>query len=175
MKIIHPVALGFIALALLTTGAFAQDTTISVPWGDWLAAAFPLVAFVLLVLLTFGVAILLPKLPPWVQAIMTPAIQAQLIAYAADALNWGVQKAQGATKGQELTVDVGNAVIAHAAQEALNTWPQKIVDKLGGVEGVKKWLLQQAEDRGVIINSSTTAEQILGSAPVRNVAGPQKG
>lgn len=157
---------------LLTTGAFAQ--TVEVPWGDWLSAAFPVLAFVLLILLTAGVALLLPNLPPWVRAAMTPAVQSMLLTYAANALNWGVQKAQGAVKGQELSIPVGNAVIAAAVQEALNTWPQKIVDKLGGPDGVKKWILQQAEDHGVIVNSQTTAEQILHSGPVSSVTGPTR-
>lgn len=172
MKIIQAITLSMIALVLFTTGAFAQNT-VTVPWGDWLAAAYPIVGFVLLILLTAGLAILLPRLPPWVQAAMTPQIQAMLLTYAANALNWGIQQVAGATKGKELEIPVGNAVIAAAVQEALNTWPQKIVDKLGGVEGVKKFILQQAEDHGVIVHSTTTAEGILGSAPVRMVAGPQ--
>lgn len=174
MKNIVTIAAAVLALALLTTGAFAQGT-VTVPWGNWLSAALPIVAFTLLVLVTAGTALLLPKLPSWVQAAITPQIQAMLLTYASNALNWGIQKVQNAVKDSELSVDVGNAVIAAAVQEALNTWPKKIVDKLGGVEGVKKFILMQAEDHGVIVNKATTAEMILGSHAVRTVSGPQPG
>lgn len=167
-------ALCAVAYLILTTAVLAQGT-VTVPWGDWLAAAFPIVGFVLIVLLTVGVAILLPRLPPWVQAVMTPAVQQMLLTYAANAINWGIQKAQGATKGQVLAFDVGNAAVAAAIQDALNTMPQKVVDKLGGVEGVKKWILSQAEDHGLILDPNTTADMILSSPQVRAITGPQKG
>jgi hypothetical protein len=165
--------IAMIAFMLIAFPALAQDTTVTVEWGFYFGAyVLPIASFIVLVLLIVGLGYAIKLLPPWAQALATPAIQAQLIAYAADALNWGVQAVKDATKDKELTIDVGNAVIAKAAQEFIDTAPKNVIDKLGGIEGVKKWLLQQAEDHHVIIASDTTAAQILNSDAVRKVTGP---
>lgn len=158
----------------LIGAALAADSII-IPVGDWFGAALPVVAFIVLVLLGIAIAWGLKLAPPWLQALATPAIQAQLLVYAANALNTAVQGVREATKDKVLTIPVGNSVIAAAVQEAVDTWPKKIVDKLGGPAGVAKFLLQQAEDHHVILDASTTTADILNSPAVQAVlrANPQ--
>lgn len=170
-RLLAVAALTLVSMALFIGAALAQTTNVSLPIGDWIGMVLPIGSFIIMVLLIVGLGYLIRLLPPWAQALASVAIQKQLIGYASDALNIGIQKIKDATKGQVLEVNVGNAVIAAAAQEAINTWPKAVIDKLGGLDGIKKWLLTQAEDHGVILDPSTTAADILNSPAVKSVTG----
>lgn len=175
MKNFHAFKLIAVALAMLaifTAKAFAQDTSVHIPIGDWIAAVMPVVSFVgailLVVLAGFGIKLL----PPWAQALASTALQKEGVALASQVINWGVQAVEGATKGKEIDLNVGNAIVAKAAQEAINTWPKNVVDRLGGLDGVKKFIVTQLEDHGVILPQGSTAQQVLSSVDVRAVTGP---
>lgn len=171
MTILIRLALAVAFLLFSIASAFAQATTITIPTGEWVGYALPIGAFIIMVLLIMALGYLIRLLPPWAQALVSVQVQKQLIGYAANALNLGVQKVREATKESTLTIDVGNKVIAAAAQEAINTWPKNVVDRLGGIEGIKKWLLTQAEDHGVILDPKTTAADILNSPAVSAITG----
>lgn len=162
-----------VAMFLLYAGAaLAQTTTVVVPWGDWVYAALPLVVFVILLALLVGVAFVLPKLPPWVQSAAKLAITKENIAYAAQAINAAVMAVAGAAKGKRLELNVGNPLVAKAAQEFVNTVPKAVVDRLGGLEGVKKFIISQLEDHNVILPDDATTADILNSPSVRAVVNP---
>lgn len=165
------VALSILALAYLTLPAQAQEaTTVSVPYGDWLADyIIPIVGSVAAVLVTVLLGILVRFLPPWLQPLVTNAVLARLQNLSADAIEFGVQATAGAVKGQELTLPVGSSVVANAVQHALDTWPKAAIDKAGGVEGVKLAILKQLEWTGVILPSSSTVEQVLSQPEVAGI------
>lgn len=176
MRILHAAGTFFLAglLLLATTAAVFADDSTSVHFaiGDWITAILPIVAFVLILLVTVGVAILLRFLPPWAQAFGTPMVQKEAVALAANAINWGVQAVAGATKGDVIDINVGSKVVATAAQQALDTWPKHVIDALGGTDGVKKWIVTQLEDHGVVLPTDSTAAQVLASPVVQAVSNP---
>lgn len=161
------------ALAQAVSSALGSSappsTDVAVPVGSWFADAVPLITAVAGILLSILLGFAIKLLPPWAQALATPAVKAEAVSLAADAINWGVQAVAGAAKGKELDINVGNAVVAAAAQQALNTWPAAVIAKLGGADGVKQWIITQLEDHGVILPDSSTAAAVIASAPVTAV------
>lgn len=153
--------------------AFAQDATVTVPVGSWLDSALPVLGSILTVLVGAVLLIVVRFLPPWMQALVTPAMLRQVQVLAADAIEYGVQATSGAVKNTVITIPVGNSVVALAAQHALDNWPAALVKKLGGAEGVKLAVIKQLENAGVILPAESTASQILSSAHVASVRNPQ--
>lgn len=161
-----------ILFSLLWIGAGFAQSTVTVPVGDWLYAALPAVSFVLLVVVLVVLALLLPKLPPWAQAALKLAITKENIAYAAQAINAAVYAVAGAAKGKELTLNVGSPVVAKAAQSFVDTAPKYVVDRLGGLEGVKRFIISQLEDHGVVLPDDVTADMLLAMPQLKAVTGP---
>lgn len=171
LHILKTIVAAIVLFALACSVAMAQATSVSIPYGDWIVASLPVLSFIVLVLVIFGLGYALKFLPPWAQALITPALEKEAIVWASRALNWGVQAIAGAAKGKELDIPVGNAVIAKAAQDFIDSAPKAVVDRLGGIEGVKKYLLKQAEDHGVILATDSNAKDILNSPEVKAVTG----
>ena len=162
--------IALIALILIAFPALAQDTTVTIPYGQWLADyVIPIAGFALLVLVILAIGYVIKLLPPWAQTLVETQFRDHLVKLAADAINAGVQATKNAVFEQELSINVGNEAIAKAAQAFIDTAPKDAVAKLGGVEGVTKWLLTQAESRGLIINGATSTDEILNSPDVRAV------
>ncbi|TXH09169.1 MAG: hypothetical protein E6R03_17165 [Hyphomicrobiaceae bacterium] len=163
------ITIALIAIAIWTSAALAQ-TTITVPYGQWLADyVIPVAGFALIVLVILAIGYVIKLLPPWAQTLVETQFRDHLVKLAADAINAGVQATKNAVFEQELSINVGNEAIAKAAQAFIDTAPKDAVAKLGGVEGVTKWLLTQAESRGLIINGATSTDEILNSPDVRAV------
>lgn len=162
--------IALIALILIAFPALAQDTTVTIPYGQWLADyVIPIAGFALIVLVILAIGYVIKLLPPWAQTLVETQFRDHLVKLAADAINAGVQATKNAVFEQELSINVGNEAIAKAAQAFIDTAPKDAVAKLGGVEGVTKWLLTQAESRGLIINGATSTDEILNSPDVRAV------
>lgn len=157
------------ALALLTGTALAQSTVVTIPYGDWIAAVLPFLGAVLLLGLMILVGYGLRFLPPWAQALASKAILDQVQKYAADAIEWGVQAAQGAVKGQTVSVQVGSEIVAAAVQHAIDTWPKAVIDRLGGAAGIKNEIIKRLEESNVILPSTSTAEDILNHPAVASI------
>jgi hypothetical protein len=158
-----------LTIILMPTLALAAPGDVTFPIGDWAAAALPVLGFVVLLLVIFLLYQALRFLPPWAQALVTPALVEQITVLANDAIEWGVQKAQDAVKGKEITVNIGSEVLAAAAQQAINTWPKALVERLGGIEGVKKEILKRFENAGVMLPPGSTADDILNHPAVTAV------
>ncbi len=156
------------ALLLLATPALAQDTTISLPYGDVLAAIAGIVGMVLVILIGVALNFLVKFLPPWAQAVITKAQIDKIQALAADAVEYGVQATAGAVKGKELTINVGNELIANAVQNAIDTWEPKLIDALGS-DGVKVEVIKALEKAGVLLPPESTINKVLASPEVSSV------
>lgn len=123
-----------LAFAMLAFPVAAQAATIEVPVGDWAAAiitfATPLIgAFLIWVLSRFQ--------GPWAQKLRTDAAE-QLLA---NAVAYGLNATAGAVKGKTVSVDVGNQVVAAAADYAVANGPGKLVGWLGGEDGIRDKIL----------------------------------
>jgi hypothetical protein len=166
MRLIAMIAFAFL---VLISPALAQ-TTVVIPYGQWLADyVIPLGGFVLIVLVIVAFGYVIKLLPPWAQTLVETQFRDQLVKLASDAINAGMQATKNAVFDDELSINVGNEAIAKAVQAFIDTAPKDAVARLGGVEGVAKWILTQAEARGLIINSTTSTDEILRSVDMRNV------
>lgn len=162
------IALFVLAFVLLAFPALAQDTTVSLPYGNILAALIGLVGIVLVILLGVALRYLVTFLPPWAQAVISQKQLEEIQAYAADAIEFGVQKTQDAVKGKVIDVNVGNEIVAHAAQEFIDTAEAKVVDALGS-DGVKMAIIKGLEGANVIMPADSTVEKIMASPEVSSV------
>ena len=128
------------ALTLFAAAALAQasDTTVTVPWGDTLAQIMTglqeTITVILLGVLTAAVA----KLPGWVQAILNTWRVNQMLEKAID---YGINTTIGAVKGQELSVDVGNAVVKTAVEYVVTHAPGWLITWMGGDEMIRQKLM----------------------------------
>jgi hypothetical protein len=165
-------AITMILLWLISgVAAMGQDTTIELPYGNVLASLIGLVGIVLVILLGVALRYLVKFLPPWAQAVISQKQLEEIQAYAADAIEFGVQKTQDAVKGKEIDVNVGNEIVAHAAQEFIDTAEAKVVDALGS-DGVKLAVIKGLEKANVILPADSTVEAIMASPEVSSVTVP---
>jgi hypothetical protein len=151
-----------IVAALAPFPAYAQDdTTITIPWGDWLSSAIGVVGM-------FIIGVVVPALLAWVLSMLPAPIRAwfdqQRIAQVEQllgrAVDYGLNAVDGAVKGKELSVPVGSAVVAEAAQYAIDHGPSKIIEWLGGPEAVKEMILARLP-----LQANATARDVLDNAP----------
>lgn len=167
----HFATLGVATLmvAFSIASVLAQDTTVTIPYGNWISAVLPFIGFIVLLGVIILLAYVIKFLPPWAQSLVAVAGQKELIGYAKQAINTAVMATQGAVKDKEIKLDVGNPLVAKAVQTAIDTWPQAAIDKLGGVDGVKKFVISQLEDHGVVLPPDATTDEILASPEVSKV------
>lgn len=108
----------------------AAERSISLPVADWTAAARNVVFTLLLGLW----ALAKNKLPAPVLWAVKLYGEQKLIE---QAINLAINAVPGAAKGQPLTIDVGNAVLAHALQWVVDEVPSFVVKLMGGEDGIK--------------------------------------
>jgi hypothetical protein len=129
MKIIRMVVACACLLALsVSSPASAQtatDTLVSIPWGDWLADSASTVVMVIGAVIAWGLRLLPSRLLAVIQT-------AQLDQLLLKAIDNGINKTAGASKGKEMKVDVANAVLATALQYAIDNAPGWMVAWAGG-------------------------------------------
>lgn len=129
-------AIGCAAL-LLSAAAFAQaatDTTVTVPWGDTLAQILTAAQETLTVLLLGVLAAAVAKLPGWAQAIINTWRVDQLLGRA---IAFGINTTADAVQGQQLKVEVGNAVVKRAVEYAMVNGPGWLIAWMGGEDKLK--------------------------------------
>lgn len=134
------VALFAIGWFTLAAHAFAQtvaeksDSVVTIPISSWVegigAAVLPFVAVF--------VAWLVRKLPAQVAAILTTMRVDQLIE---KAISYGINTTVNATKDKPLTVDVGNEVVAKAAQYVIDNGPGWLIGWMGGAKGIEEKII----------------------------------
>jgi len=117
-------ALAVICLILGFAPANAADATVStdviVPWGAWLSSLLTSVVSLAITLLSYVVA---KWAPTYVKVFVTDDLISK-------AVNYGFGAVEGAIAGKELDIKTANAVIASAANYAIQSEP-KIAAWLG--------------------------------------------
>lgn len=142
-------ALALVAAAFALDPLLAQtvvtavpNTTVSIPWGDWLMAARDTVVAVVLALVTYAFR----ALPSNVAAMLTSARVIQVVEKGID---YGFNSVEGAIKGKRLDVNVGSEVVAQAVQYVVDQAPGWMVSWVGGEEGIRRMVIARlpvAED-----------------------------
>lgn len=162
-------ALAAVMMFVFTVAVFAQDTSVHVPFGNWIVELLPFVALAAGILLCWLLWLGIQHLPPAVRAFITPAVQAKLDQLVYTGIEWGVQAVSGAVKNQEISIPVGNAVVAHAAQNVIDNADKAVIAAAGGADGIKKQIIAALEGQGVILPPESKASDILASQPVKAV------
>ncbi|OXE37540.1 MAG: hypothetical protein CGW95_01090 [Phenylobacterium zucineum] len=131
------------ALVLMPVAAFAADgTAINIPVGSWISDASGILSAVLVPVLLALVARLLAVLPkPIADFVKTLQVE-QLLTRA---VSYGINAVKDAEHDKVLSVNVGNAVVAEAANYAIQNGPKWIVDWLGGPDGIKQRILARVK------------------------------
>jgi hypothetical protein len=141
-------AMVLVLVATLYAGAFinlahAQDavapsTEIIIPWGNWLSDAASTVVMVVGAIVAWGLRLL----PARILAVVQTAQLDQLLLKAID---FGVNKTAGASKGRELNIDVANSVLAESLQYAITNAPGWMVAWAGGELALRDKIIARLE------------------------------
>lgn len=172
-------SLGFFALASLValiaaalfifapSAAFAADSSsVTIPWGDWLASVLGTVAAVsgtiAVAIITWALRLLPASLRSYVDAERRKQAE-QLLQHAID---YGINDAKGFVTGKTLDVRVGSDVAAGALQYAVDHGPGWLIDWMGGAERVRDKILSRLPlDDG--ITATEVADNVALVRPAR--------
>ncbi|MGJ4888971.1 hypothetical protein ACQR1Y_12295 [Bradyrhizobium sp. HKCCYLRH3099] len=147
-------AIVLISVAVLGSAAFAADGVVTIPYGYWVSEWMPVIATGLGALVTWG----LRHLPANLIAIFGNARVELLIN---NAIGYGLNAVEGATKGKTLELQVGNKVLREALQYAVENAPGWLLAWAGGPEGLAKKIFGRLdlppESDGSVIKLVATA------------------
>ena len=127
----------FAALALFAAPALAADTTVTVPFGDYIAFAADLVSKYAAPLVAIILGIAARVLPAAIVDYLAMLRIEQLLTRA---VGYGITAVKGAAEGQTLTVNVGNEVLAQALNYAIKHAPD-VVTWAGGADALREKIL----------------------------------
>lgn len=127
---------GLIAIAV-STASLAADTTVTIPYGDWLGSTSGVVATLLGIAGATLLGALVKFLPAPLQAILNEKNINAVDQLLYRAISFGVAKAAESLKGKEIDFDVRNEALAHAAQYAIDHGPDKLITWAGGPKGIE--------------------------------------
>lgn len=173
-----PVAiLGLIVLSAAVSAADVTavgDKAVIVPYGDWAVAVAQLVLYL-------AGAILVPMAAAWLKSVVpfgTLFIRDEMVKrLVQNATDFALNAVEGAAKGQQLSVNVGSAVIAQGLQRALNQAGPKLLDAAGGPAGIAEKIFRSLNlepDANLINTLKPALAQVPGgvvSKDVEQVAG----
>lgn len=151
-----------IALGLLCplVQAFAAEApppshTVTVPWGEWLAAAAPDATTILAAVVLWA----LRQIPGEVGAWLRTRRVEQLLERA---IGWGVNTVAGAARDKVLKMEVASDVLAEATQYAIERAPRSLIAWMGGRAAITDmiWARLQVEE-----GAGLTAEEALEYVP----------
>jgi hypothetical protein len=121
------------ALGRAADVAAVGDKAVIVPYGDWIVAGGQVAAAVLVPLLVaailWAVRTTVPVLGAFVSQALVERLVENVTAYAQNAV-------AGAVKGKVLDIPTGSAVIAQAAQRAVDQAPGWLLKEAGGPAGI---------------------------------------
>lgn len=123
-----------LATALLAaTPAAAETAGVMLPWGDAVSALLQGIATATVPLGAAAVTAIVARFAGPLRLLVTSTLVERLVRNVAD---YALNAVAGAVKGKTLTVPVGSAVIAKAAQRAADQAPDWLLKQAGGIEGL---------------------------------------
>lgn len=144
-----------------TTIVTSTTPTIVIPWGAYVdqiinQIILPSMGVIIAGLITYIGSKLPAAIRVYVNKKNTDAVE-QLLTRAVES---GLNKVSGAAKGKTLTVDVASPVLASAAQFAIDKAPPKLVEFMGGPEGIKESILARLD-----LAPETSGTEVLAATP----------
>ena len=142
MKLIRFAAALVIAHPCFITLAFAQTShsAITIPYGAWIHDALGIARDVALAAVPLVIAWLGRELPAYAAFILRTRIAEQWLGRA---IEGAYNAVDGATHDRLLTLELGNAVLAHAVQDMIDNAPAWLVGWLGGETGIRRAILRR--------------------------------
>ncbi len=113
-----------------------MDTTVTIPWGEWVQALLPLLGDLVLMALGLALTFASAVLPKPLYSVLMMLRAEQLLKRAVD---YGLNATDRAAHGKKLEVDVANTVVREAAAYAVGA-AGDVVKWLGGETGLVKKL-----------------------------------
>lgn len=123
-----------LAALALADSAFAQSTTVTIPWGNMLSEALGFIGWVFLAVAMWAMR----QLPANIVSILQTLRVEQLLSKAID---YGVNAVSGATKDKALTFDVGSEVAAKAVAYAIDKMPGALLGWIGGEAKLREMVI----------------------------------
>jgi hypothetical protein len=124
--------------------ALAAETAVGVtiPWGDWLAAAVGSMGETILMIVLSVVAWMSKSLPASIAAMLKTKQVEQILQRSVD---YGLNAVAGAAKGKTLDVNTGNEVLNVALAYAVDRAPAQLLAWLGGPEALQHMILARLQ------------------------------
>lgn len=149
-------------VVVATYPALAADTTVTIPWGDWMSDIVVALAPVITTALGGLAMVVLSFLPGPLRAIAAVWWQRQADEVLGWAVAYAVAQTKGAVSGKVLTVELTNEVLAAAANYAIEKAPALVKRIAGGdIEKLFDMLLARLEARGMVKEDFSTDEFTL--------------
>ena len=139
---------------MLETFMLAQavpDTTVTVPWGQWIVDATKVLQPIATLALT-GIAsyVMGAYIPPWLKLLSGQAAQVRVNTVLEKAVASAIARVEGAVKGKESTIEVASEILRKAMQYAVDQAPSLIKSATSGkVENLQNMVLARMEEAGV--------------------------
>lgn len=135
-------ALADTAVVAATTSVPANtDTTVTLPFGAWINAIAPTVIEIAGAVLTVILAWAARLLPATLRSFISDAAMKQAEQLLERAVDYGINAVAGAAKDKTLTIDVGNQVIAQAANYVVTHGPAWLIDWMGGAAAIEQKII----------------------------------
>jgi hypothetical protein len=153
-------ALADTAAAPVVGAAASTVTSGAVPYGQLVAELGNIASACLVPFLLWFLTAAASHAPGWVQAAVASLRTKQAEQLLQTALDYGINAVKGATKDGTLTVDTGKPVLDQALRYALGSGAQKLVDWMGGENGIKAKLFSRLD-----LEPQASAAQLGVAAP----------
>jgi len=151
-------ALLALAFIMLPAIAFAADTSVAIPIGDWTAEIVAAAPAIIVALIAWA----LRKLPANISGVLQTMRADQLLE---KAVAYGLNAVAGAEKGKTLDVNLGNQVLATAASYAIQHGAPAVIDWLGGSAAISEKIIAR-------LNLGADAQVVGGSTGATIVPAP---
>lgn len=169
MRLVPAALAAFFMLTALAIAAEAPPvpvSTVSVPWGDWVATLISKVPDILGALLLAAATAVIAMLPAWVQEIVRPLVLTwrtnQLFDKAAAAAIAGVR---GATAGRTLDVPVANDLVRTGLQIVIQNAAPAVLDFAGiAARSLAEKMLARLHEQGAVLPPEYTIGEATAQA-----------
>lgn len=120
----------------------AGETTVIVPYGNWLDAVLSNALEIAVTAVLGIVAVVSRKAPAWLAQIIKTLLTEQMLTRA---IGFGINATRGAVKGRTLNFDVGSAVLAQTLAYVIDKSPAWLIKFVGGVDNLKDMILSRLD------------------------------
>lgn len=150
------------AVTTATTSVPANtNNTVVIPFGDWINAIAPTVIEIAGAVITVVVAWAVQYLPAFLRGFVGANITAQVEQVLDRAIDWAVAQVAGASRDKEVTIPVGNAMVASALSYVITHAPEWLVKWMGGAAAIEQKILARIST--VLPSDSAVSTSMIGN------------